>query len=494
VNDISHGIVAAGHPLTAQAGADVLRAGGNAVDAAVAAMLTSWVAEPLLSGPGAAGYMLVAGAGEEPVLLDFFVAAPGHGACVESRAALVPVEVDFAGDARQVFHVGPSSCGTYGNPVGIDAAMRRWGSLPLPDLAAPAAALARDGVVLNAQQAEVVHLLEAIVRTTPEVAALYAPGGRLLREGDVFRSPELGDTIERLGAEGSAPFYAGDIAGAVVDRVAAGGGVLTADDLRGYEAIAREPLDVCYRGRDVLTNPPPSAGGILLALALGMLDDGDAPPTLAAVVSAMEAAQSERTPGFLDGLAQPCFAGRFLGSRLGSTTHLSVIDAAGRACSVTCTNGEGSGIVVAGTGIHVNNIMGEADLNPLGFHHAPPGRRMPSMMSPTVVTAGGEVQLALGSSGSNRIRSALLQTIVAVVDHGLDACDAVAAPRAHVEDGTVYAEPGVPLEELCRDRELQRFRAPNMFFGGVQAVCRDPETGALSGAGDPRRGGVAVAA
>ncbi|MEA2438487.1 MAG: gamma-glutamyltranspeptidase / glutathione hydrolase, partial [Thermoleophilaceae bacterium] len=405
-----------------------------------------------------------------------------------------PVEVDFAGDARQVFHVGPSSCGTYGNPVGIDAAMRRWGSLPLADLAAPAAALARDGVVLNAQQAEVVHLLEAIVRTTPEVAALYAPGGRLLRAGDVFRSPELGDAIERLGAEGSAPFYAGDIAAAVVERVAAGGGVLTAEDLRRYEALAREPLHVCYRGRDVLTNPPPSAGGILLALALGMLEDGPSPPTLAAIVAAMEAAQSERTPEFVDGLARPCFAGRFLASRLGSTTHLSVVDAAGRACAVTCTNGEGSGVAAAGTGIHLNNIMGEADLSPLGFHHAPPGRRMPSMMSPTVVTAGGEVQIALGSSGSNRIRSALLQTIVAVVDHGLDARDAVAAPRAHVEDGVVYAEPGVPLEELCRDeRELQRFRAPNMFFGGVQAICRDPETGVLSGAGDPRRGGVAVA-
>jgi gamma-glutamyltranspeptidase/glutathione hydrolase len=226
-----------------------------------------------------------------------------------------------------------------------------------------------------------------------------------------------------------------------------------------------------------------------------MLDGGDSPPTLAAIVAAMEGAQSERTPEFLDGLAQPCFAGRFLASRLGSTTHLSVIDAAGRACAVTCTNGEGSGIAAAGTGIHLNNIMGEADLSPLGFHHAPPGRRMPSMMSPTVVTAGGEVHVALGSSGSNRIRSALLQTIVAVVDHGLDACDAVAAPRVHVEDGLVYAEPGVPLDELClQERELQRFRAPNMYFGGVQAVCRDPETGVVSGAGDPRRGGVAVSA
>jgi len=495
VTEISHGIVAAGHPLTAQAGADVLRAGGNAVDAAVAAMLTSWVAEPLLSGPGAGGYMLVAGAGEEPVLLDFFVAAPGHGANGGARAPLVPVEVDFAGDALQTFHVGPSSCGAYGNPAGIDAAARRWGSLPLTELAAPAAAMARAGVVLNAQQTEVVHLLEAILRSTPEVQELYAPAGPLLCEGEPFCCPELGDTIERLGVEGSAPFYSGDIAASVVRVVAGGGGVLTAEDLRRYEAIERAPLDIRYRGRDVLSNPPPSAGGILLALAMRQLDRAPSPPPLALIVRAMEAAQSARTPQFVEGLDDAGFAQRLLASRLGSTPHISVVDAAGRACAVTCTNGEGSGIVVPGTGIHVNNIMGEADLNPLGFHRAPPGRRMPSMMSPTVVLDGGEVQLALGSSGSNRIRSALLQTIVAVVDHGMSAADAVAAPRVHFEDDIVYAEPGTQLDGMRYDPyEVQHFRAPNMYFGGVQAISRDARTAALNGAGDPRRGGVAVSA
>jgi gamma-glutamyltranspeptidase/glutathione hydrolase len=491
----TRGIVAAGHPLTAEAGVRVLREGGNAVDAAVAAMLMSWVTESLLTGPGAGGYMLVAGAGEEPELLDFFVAAPGYGAEGREPAPLVPIEVDFAGDALQTFHVGASSCGTFGNPAGIAEAMRRWGSQDLAALAAPAAALARDGVVLNAHQTEVVHLLEAILRSTPEVTELYAPAGPLLVEGELFRSPELGDTIERLGNEGAAPFYSGDIADAVVATVAAGGGVLTAQDLQRYEALARTPLRVAYRGRDVLTNPPPSAGGILLALSLNLLDQAPAPPRLAMIVRAMEEAQSARTAQFVDGLAEPGFADRLLGSRMGSTTHISVLDAEGRACSVTCTNGEGSGVIVPGTGIQLNNIMGEADLNPLGFHTAPPGRRMPSMMSPTVVMRDGEVHVALGSSGSNRIRSALLQTIVAIVDHGLDAAAAVAAPRLHFENDAIFAEPGTALDELRYDPyEVQHFRAPNMFFGGVQAVSRDPEDGVLDGAGDPRRGGVAVAA
>jgi gamma-glutamyltranspeptidase/glutathione hydrolase len=490
-------MVAAGHPLTAQAGADVLGAGGNAVDAAVAAMLTSWVAEPLLTGPGAGGYMLVAEPGEEPVLLDFFVAAPGYGRDPQARAPLVPVEVDFGGDATQIFHVGAASCGTYGNPAGIEAATRRWGSVALADLAAPAAALARDGVTVNAQQAEVIHLLEWILRTTPQCEAVYAPEGPLLEVGDLWRDQALGDTIERLGSEGAAPFYTGDIASAVVDWIAEHHGILSAQDLRRYEAIERRPLCVRYRERSVFTNPPPSAGGILLALALGRLNRSPGGPSLQAIVAAMEEAQDERTPEFLEGLAEEGFAELFLGSlgsRMGSTTHISVIDGAGRACSVTCTNGEGSGVLVPGTGIHVNNIMGEEDLSPMGFHHAPPGRRMPSMMSPTVVVSEGDVHVALGSSGSNRIRSALLQTIVAVVDHGLPAGAALAEPRVHYEGGVIYAEPGIPIDELaCDPHEIKAFRSKSMFFGGVQAVTRDPVTGELSGAGDPRRGGVAMA-
>jgi gamma-glutamyltranspeptidase/glutathione hydrolase len=252
-----------------------------------------------------------------------------------------------------------------------------------------------------------------------------------------------------------------------------------------------------YRDREVLTNPPPSAGGTLLAYALGLLDRGPAPPTLAGMVRAMAAAQSERTAQFVEGLSEDGFLERFLATRLatrlGSTTHISVLDAEGWACSVTCTNGEGSGVVVPGTGIHLNNVMGEEDLNPLGFHRHPAGRRMPSMMAPSVVMRDGEVELVLGSAGSNRIRSALLQTIVAAVDHGMSAREAVDAPRVHFEAGTLFAEPGIDLSEL-RDMDMQivRFAALNLFFGGVQAVQRRGEE--LTGAGDPRRGGVAVSA
>jgi gamma-glutamyltranspeptidase/glutathione hydrolase len=493
MSDRRGGVVAAGHPLTAQAGVEALHAGGNAVDAAVAAMLTSFVTESLLTGLGAGGHMLVAGPpalGVEPVLLDFFVAAPtrlNDG----SEAELSAVEVSF-GDAAQVFHVGPSSCGVYGMPAGVCAAMDRWGSLPLEQLAAPAAVLARSGVEINHAQAYVVEILAELLLSTPESRAVWAPEGRLLGEGETVRNLDLGEALLRLAREGAEPFYRGEVASSVCSWLAAHGGSLSPADLAGYQAIEREPVRIGYRDRQILTNPPPSAGGTLLAYSLGLLDAATSPPPLSEIVAAMAAAQSERSAEFLDGLAEEGFLERFLSSRLGSTTHISVIDSEGLACSVTATNGEGSGVIVPGTGIHLNNVMGEQDLNPLGFHRYPAGRRMPSMMAPSIVMRDGAVELVVGSAGSNRIRSAILQTIVAVVDHGLGAASAVQAPRVHFEDGVVFAEPGIELDELDPTIPTVRFGALNLFFGGAQAALR--RDGVLSGAGDPRRGGEAVLA
>ena len=465
------GVVAAGHPVTAEAGAGALRAGGNAVDAALAALCASFVAEPLLTGLGAGGYMLVCPPDGEDVLLDFFVEAPGRGREHGGRAPLVPVDVSF-GDANQVFHVGASSVGAYGMPAGISTAHRRYASLPLAELIAPAVRAAREGVAVNAQQAYLFEILEGINRSTPEAQARYSIDGRAPRVGDVVANPALADDLERLAAEGEAPFYTGDIAAAVCRAVALGGGVLTPRDLAHYEVRLREPVHARYRGRDVITNPPPSAGGILIAAALERLESG------ATLVGALEHAQRLRTPEFLQ--------------RLGSTTHVSVIDTSGWACSVTTSNGEGSGLIVGG--LHLNNMMGEQDLSPLGFFRHPPGTRLPSMMSPTVVRREGALEVCLGSAGSNRIRSAIVQVIRRVVDEGMDAQAAIDAPRLHWESDVVYCEPGIDADTLeAEGREVARFRAPNLFFGGAQCVVRTPD-GELTGAGDPRRGGAAVTA
>jgi gamma-glutamyltranspeptidase / glutathione hydrolase len=487
------GVVAAGHPRSAQAGADVLREGGNAVDAALAAMLAAFACEPLLTSLGAGGYMLVVEPGGDPVLLDFFVEAAGRGVDAGVRAELVPVSVSF-GDAIQVFNIGPASVGTYGMAAGLHEASTRFGRIPLADLVPPAARLARAGVEMNDPQAYVIEILAGIVTSTPECAALFAPDGRVVQAGDVVRQPELADALERLGAEGPAPFYTGDVASAIVEWLAERGGIVSAADLAAYEVVQRDPIRASYRGREVLTNPPPSAGGILIAHALALLGASEGSPDVAQVVETMERTQAERTPEFLEGLDDPEFVQKFLARRspLGSTTHVAVLDHEGWACSVTSSNGSCSGVVVPGTGVHLNNMLGEQDLNPLGFHRHPPGRRMPSMMSPTAVLRDGAPELVLGSAGSNRIRSAILQTIIRVVDDGMPAGDAVQAPRVHFEDGVVYAEPGIDTAPLERaGRAIGRFRELNLFFGGVQAAARDSR-GRFSGGGDPRRGGSAV--
>ncbi len=355
------------------------------------------------------------------------------------------------------------------------------------------------GLILSREQAYFIAILAPILAHYNEGAAVYAPGGNLLGEGDTFRFPELGDAIERLGSDGAAPFYAGEVGQALSAWVLERGGTLGVNDLADYRTILREPVRGRFQGREVLSNPPPASGGILLAYALELLDRVDGEPDLEQIVGVMERAQGERTEEFLAGLTEPGFAARFLApDRLGSTTHITTVDADGLCASVTCSNGSCSGVIVPGTGIHLNNMLGEQDLNPLGFHRHEAGRRLPSMMSPTVVVRDGQLEAGLGSGGSNRIRSAILQTIVGMAADGLDVVEAVNAPRVHFENGAIQAEPGVDeaalqrLEE--RGYEVVRWHDRNVFFGGVHAVSRDPATGELRGAGDPRRGGaVAVA-
>jgi gamma-glutamyltranspeptidase/glutathione hydrolase len=463
------------------------------VDAALGALLASFSCEPVLTSLGAGGYMLVIEPGREPVVLDFFVEAPGRGADPMARGDLAPVTVSF-GEAVQVFNTGPASVGTYGVPAGIAHASARFGSLPLRELTQPAAALAREGVRLAAPQAYVIEICRGLVTSTPESAALFAPEGELLRAGDTMRQRELADALELLGAEGASPFYTGEVGAAIADWISQRGGMLTAEDLAAYRVIERAPVRVRYRGRHVVTNPPPSAGGILIAQALSLLERRSSPPSVGELVEVMETTQAMRTSEFLEGLDDPEFVAQFQkhSSGLGSTTHVAVIDGDGRACSLTTSNGASSGVVVPGTGVHLNNMLGEQDLNPLGFHRHPPGRRLPSMMAPTAVLRDGDAEVVLGSAGSNRIRSAIIQTIMRVVDDGLRVAEAVGAPRLHFEDGVIYAEPGINEADVGpAARGFAAFGERNLFFGGVQAVQRDPG-GRLWGAGDPRRGGAAI--
>lgn len=499
----ARGVVAAGHPLTAEAGASILREGGNAVDAAVAAVIASFSLESALTGLGAGGFMMVSVPGGQPVLIDFFVAAPGHGDH-ERREELIPVPVHFDANTTQIFNAGAASCGVPGMAAGLAAALERFGSMDLVDLIGPGVKYAWEGAPLNRQQAYVLRILEAIYTATPEARQIYAPEGRILGEGDEFRYPDLALALERFAAEGSTAFYSGEIAAAIERYVCDLGGELAVEDLAGYVPIFREPVNATYRGFEIFTNSPPSAGGILVAYCLAMLDRLGS-GGVSAVARVMKAANTARGTGFTENLEDDAFAGKFLadgsieaallatGDQLGSTTHLAAMDSEGLCASVTCSNGTGSGLVVPGTGIHLNNMLGEVDLNPLGFHKAEPGSRISSMMAPTLIEREGEVIAGLGSAGSNRIRSAVLQTTINLLGGEMSPQEAVDAGRIHLEAGVLQAEPGVDPEALAtveaRGQEVFRWSEKNLFFGGVQMVTRDPGNGALGGAGDPRRGG-----
>jgi gamma-glutamyltranspeptidase/glutathione hydrolase len=352
--------------------------------------------------------------------------------------------------------------------------------MPLAELVKPGIGLAREGAPVNPEQAYILDILEPIHARLPGTRELYAPDGRTLRQGELFRFAALAEALERFGAEGAEPFCSGEIAKALGAYVIERGGTLGEADFAAYEVIEREPIRAGFRGTEVLTNPPPSSGGTLIAYCLGLLEQAGESSGPEQLVAAMEAANAAR------------------GDLLGSTTHISALDRNGMCANVTCSNGSGSGVLVPGTGVILNNMLGEEDLNPHGFHSIPPGRRVTSMMAPTVVLRDGEIELGLGSAGSNRIRSAILQTIVRAVEQDMGADEAVRAPRLHFEDGVVQAEPGIDEDALARieARGTPVLRRPeiNLFFGGTQAVARERGSGRLSGGGDPRRGGsVAVA-
>jgi gamma-glutamyltranspeptidase / glutathione hydrolase len=433
------GAIAAGHPLTAQAGQAVLDAGGTAVDACCAAAFVSWVVESPLTGPGGGGFLLTHFGGVTTVL-DFFVAVPlaGHG-----RDELLALAVDFDGDTQQVFHTGLAAVAVPGTALGLAVAHERWGRVPWRSLFADAVSLARDGFELTPMATYLLDILDPLLRHSPEGDAMYQ------RKDGRMSFPDFASTLELLADEGVETLYHGDLARQICAHVP-----LTLADLDAYEVIEREPLSVLYRGHEFRTNPLPSSGGRLIAIGLEQLERSDS------VVDAMKAMESARA------------------ASVGGTTHISVVDGDGNVASLSSSLGSGSGVVVPGTGIHLNNMLGEADL--IGAMSAP-GERLTSMMAPSLVLRDNVPRLVIGSAGSNRLRGAILQVVNNVIARDMDVRSAVDAPRVHYEAGETHVEPGIEIDGIhWRDR--------NLFFGGVNAVEVLPD-GTLAAAGDPRRGG-----
>ena len=503
-HDDDRGVVAAGHPLTAEAGARVLREGGNAVDAALggdahvvrrrAAADRARARAATCSSPAPGG---------EPVLLDFFVEAPGrgadHGRARRARAGRRLLRRRRPGLPRR----RRRPCGVYGTPAGIvRGGASAWAPCRSRELAAPAARARARG--RRAQRAAGLRRRDPRGRSSRDArgaARCTRPTGGCCARARRCANPELADALERLGARGRR---------AVLRRATSRAAVVALGARARRAAHARGPRrlrgDRARAGAGALPRPrgadqPAAVGGRHPdRAALALLDRGRrAADARAARRGDGGGAGRARRPSSSTGLGRGTGFADALPRRRGSgsTTHISVLDADGCACSVTCTNGEGSGIVVPGTGIHLNNMMGEEDLNPLGFHRHPPGRRMPSMMAPTVVLRDGERRAGarqrrlephpLGDPADDRRRR-----------RPRPAARARRCARRACTSRTASSTPSPGIDAGALERRaaaaVARFRALNLFFGGVQAVERDARTGALSGGGDPRRGGaVAVA-
>ncbi len=499
------GAVACGHPVTAAAAAEVLRDGGNAFDAVVAAQCAACAAEPVLASLAGGGFLLAHPADAEPVLYDFFVQTPLAKQAPEDLD-FYPVEVDFGG-VTQEFHIGVGATATPGFVSGLFDIHADLCTLPLARLMEPAMEAARDGVPVTPLQAYMMDVVGPIYTATADARRVYAGGGRqTLREAHTLRQPELADSFEALHTEGADLFYRGALGEAIVETCGAGGH-LRLEDLARYRTLRRTPLSLRYRGTGVWTNPLPSTGGTLIALALGLLETAEAThetERVRNIAEAMRLANAARLEAGADTSFDPEFdpeldpelvsryrlrmRGRARSTR--GTTHISAADAEGNLAAMTVSNGEGCGRLVPGTGIMLNNMLGEEDLNPGGFHRWTPGTRLASMMAPTFVE-GSRQRLALGSGGSNRIRSAILQTVDQLVRAGHAPEDAVLAPRLHVEGERLSLESGFAADtetelEAAFD-EVEHWGRANLFFGGVHvAGVRD---GQFVAAGDPRRGG-----
>ncbi len=514
--------VAAPSPLAAQAGARVAAEGGNAVDSALAAMMVALVAEPGIVSLGGGAFVTVGRPGEDPVTVDGYVQMPGRGLPPSAFGRGVrDVWTEYGGGTPMT--VGHGSVATPGVLAAVERAHAMFGRAPWREVVEPAREAARDGFPLGAASDYYFgYARDLVFGHDPAVrAALHHPDGTAVRTGETVHVPDLAEFLGRVADEGSEAFYRGDVAKLLAADMAEHGGLVTEEDLAAFTPVVRRAVQVDVGRWRLATNPPPAIGGPVLAAMLLLLgarpvprpgpeqqDGGWAPDDVAHLVTVLRAVLRHRADE-LDIAADRVVAGQALlddvlahgQAWLGaapSTAHVSAVDTAGLACAVTASCGYGAGIAVPGTGIWLNNCLGEHELNRGGLHSLPPGERLASNMAPSVAHRSDGAALAVGSPGADRITTALTQVLAAFAHGGAALQDAVDAPRLHVsrtESGeeTLHHEPDVLLPDGPAAAALtgmaRRVHEPlSMYFGGVGAALSDG-AGRLVAAADPRRAG-----
>jgi len=482
---MKHGIIAAGHEATAKAAAHILREGGNAYDAAIAAFFASFIAEPCMSSAGGGAFANILTAKGERLLLDFFCQTPQHKRPIR-EVEFMPMVVDF-GETTETFHIGMGSIAVPGMIAGLYYIHERFGTVPMSVLVQPALDLARKGVRMNGFQFFDISVLKPIMTKAAESKAIFYPDGQPLAVGETLRMPQMADYLEYLVKEGKREFYEGEFAKQLIADSQARGGFLTQQDMLEYKVIERQPLIIPYRNKKILTNPLPSTGGTLLGLfmrdlAKSFQQDYEA-------FSRQHVQNLQRIVGEVFRLERTV---NNLTKKWGSTSHFNIVDKAGNTINSTMSNGEGCGYMVPNTNIMLNNMLGEASLLPNGFHSWQPNTRLSSMMTPTIITdERGQFEIATGSGGASRIPAAIAQLLHYLVDFDLDLQEAVHASRLHNEHSELNLEPAFVGKHLPnKDLSVVNWKKTSMFFGGVHTIQRKGNH--FKAVADDRREGFAM--
>ncbi len=495
-------IVASGHHCVSEAAAQILKGGGNTFDAIVAAGFASTVVEQTLTSLGGGGLLLGYSADKgQKLFFDFFVDTPGLGLPKEpEQPHFFPITVQFSG-APQEFNIGLGSVAVPGVAKGLLHIHKRLGRMSLGEIIQPAIQLAQ-GHILNDFQGHFLKLLYPIMTNRAAGRALYGEGEEFITPGETLVNEDLAKFIENLAYDNGESLYQGELAKAIASDMKEFGGLLTREDLAQYTVMERKPIGIPYRGAKILTSSFPSIGGALIGLSLSLYDGCDlsahewgSTAHLRNTIGVMLEVERQRTLGVTTPEALESFMAQGRKNSLENirmftrgTTHISIADKWGNCAAMTCSNGEGSGYIAPGTGIMLNNMMGEDDLHPEGFHSSPPGQRVISMMSPSLLIQGDEVKLVLGSGGSKRIRTAITQVLSQVVDYDRPLDKAVSAPRLFWDGECLQVEPGFK-PEIINSLGVKANIWPQLdvYFGGVHAVIPGKQ-----GAGDPRRGGSVI--
>ncbi|MGB1317192.1 MAG: gamma-glutamyltransferase [Flavobacteriales bacterium] len=488
-NANSHSAISAGHETTLDVCKEILLAGGNAFDASIAGAIAMFITEPCMASAGAGGFALCHKAGETPLMLDFFAQTPRNKPKLENRD-FYPIEVNF-GIEVETFHVGLASSATPGTIAGLYEMHRKFGSMPMAELLAPAMDLAKSGVVLNTFQSIDLELLEVIFRIDPTVKDIFFNGDERKTEGDLLHFPLFGDFLNFLKDEGETGFYKGEIGRIISEDSKQKGGYLRRADFENYNAVWRNPLSIPWQNNHLYLPNGPSLGGAIMALIFGYLEiyNGDWVKTINQVKTQYQ--HPHQISKRLETL-HPELGFQLQGKDTSTkgTSHFNVVDKWGNAVSFTTSIGEGSGYFIPGTNMQMNNMMGESFLLPDGFHSWKENVRLNSMMTPTMVLDNENKFLySGGSGGAGRIPFMIAQVLKALFEEGLSLEDATQKARVHVQENVLHFEKGAALDTSGFEQQKE-WDYESLFFGGVHSIFKGKQD-QLEASGDSRRYGVA---